>query len=615
MKRGLALLLVAGAAWCGALAAAPPAPEAVAQIESDVSADPASVLREARSRVAALPPGARAERLPLLVRQVSAAMALEHNEEAATVLPEAEALARQLHASDMQCVLQNLSLYLEHEAKGWASIAEKAAAAVQEARDGTETWCVPRLLATLLMIHANDGRRAAALEVGREAEAAFAAAGETLALAGVRSSLSWVLRERDDDTDSVRRSVELAQQAVTGLDPQRYPYQTASSLHDLVGARIAAKDWQGARRDAAAAERLLRALDLPAPLAYIRRLQGEIELRDGKPALALRYLQEARRAFAEARIDQLVVAAATMEAEALVGLHRPEQALRVLADAAPLRERLALPKTDVPYFRVVMEARAAVQDAAGTAAASRAYADALQRRLRDENHRLATELQERYAIAQKEAENQLLRGQQEVQRMRMLALVSLLALAGLVLAALGVHLVRQRRLRARLKRLAEVDELTGLPNRRAILETLNDAAARRRGGRAIAMLDIDHFKRVNDRYGHAAGDAALVTFAQACSRALREGDVMGRLGGEEFLLVLQRARAAELLPLFERMRGVLQASPVAGMPAEERLSFSMGAVDLPAEADTEAALRAADEALYRAKAGGRDRMELGAAAG
>lgn len=79
--------------------------------------------------------------------------------------------------------------------------------------------------------------------------------------------------------------------------------------------------------------------------------------------------------------------------------------------------------------------------------------------------------------------------------------------------------------------------------------------------------------------------------------------------------MLQRARAAELLPLFERMRGVLQASPVAGMPAEERLSFSMGAVDLPAEADTEAALRAADEALYRAKAGGRDRMELGAAAG
>jgi diguanylate cyclase (GGDEF)-like protein len=307
-----------------------------------------------------------------------------------------------------------------------------------------------------------------------------------------------------------------------------------------------------------------------------------------------------------------VVSTATMEAEALVDLHRPEQALRVLADTAALRERLALPKTDVPYFRVAMEARAAVQDAAGTAAAARAYADALQRRLNEENHRRATELQERHASAQKEAENQLLRGQQEVQRMRMLALVALLALAGVVMAGLGVLLMRQRRQRVRLKRLAEVDELTGLPNRRAILEILNDASAHRRGGRAIAMLDIDHFKRVNDRHGHAAGDAALVTFAKVCSGLLREGDVMGRLGGEEFLLVFHRARAAELQPLFERMRSALRATPIPGMPVEERISFSMGTVDLAAQTSTEAALAAADEALYRAKAGGRDRMEIGA---
>jgi GGDEF domain-containing protein len=87
----------------------------------------------------------------------------------------------------------------------------------------------------------------------------------------------------------------------------------------------------------------------------------------------------------------------------------------------------------------------------------------------------------------------------------MLALVAMLALASLLLAALGVYLVLQRRLRTRLKQLAEVDELTGLPNRRAILETLNDAGARQRSGRVIAMLDIDHFKRVNDCWGHAAG--------------------------------------------------------------------------------------------------------------
>jgi diguanylate cyclase (GGDEF)-like protein len=299
----------------------------------------------------------------------------------------------------------------------------------------------------------------------------------------------------------------------------------------------------------------------------------------------------------------------------LLALRRPDEALRVLNDAEAPRARVALPKTDVPYFRVALEVHSAAHDPAATAKAARAYAGALQRRQREENHRLATELQERYASAQKEAENRLLRGQQEVQRLRVLGLIAMLVLAGLALAALGMYLVQQRRLRTRLKRLAEADELTGLPNRRAILEILNDAAARRRGGRAIAMLDIDHFKRVNDRFGHAAGDAALVTFATTCSSVLREGDVMGRLGGEEFLLVLHSARAAELQPLFDRMRGALQARAVEGMPADERLTFSMGAVDVPAEANLEGALRAADEALYRAKAAGRDRMEISGTVG
>lgn len=613
MKRKVALLLIAGAAWCGAAAAAQ-APAAVAEIERDVYDDPVSVLRDARTRLATRTAGAHAERLRLLVRQALAANLLERTDEVAAVLPEAEALARQLEARDMQCLLRAAGLSVEHETKGWAAMAESATQTVQEASASDEAWCAPRLLEQLAAIHGNDGRRAAALEAGQAAEAAFQAAGERLMLAVARSHLSWVLSERDDDTEAVQRSIAFSEQALAGIDRQRHRRLVVEVLHTLVGARIAAKDWHGARRDAAEAERQLHRLegDLLG-LAYIRRQQGEIELRDGQPALALEYLRAARRTFAEAQVDAMIVTTSALEAEALVTLHRPAQALRVLADAEPPRAGLGLPKWDVPYFRTALEAHAAIRDSAATAAAARAYADALQRRQHEENHRLATELQERYASAQKEAENRLLRGEQEVQHMRMLALVAMLGLAGLVLAALGVYLVQQRRLRTRLKRLAEVDELTGLPNRRAILEALNDGAARKRGGRAIAMLDIDHFKRVNDRWGHAAGDAALVSFAQACSGVLRDGDVMGRLGGEEFLLVLRRSRAAELQPLFDRMRSALQASPVDGLPAEERLSFSMGAVDLPAQGDTEAALRAADEALYRAKAAGRDRMEIAAA--
>jgi diguanylate cyclase (GGDEF)-like protein len=613
MTRRVGLLVVC-LAWC-ATALSAPAPQAVAQIERDLYDDPARMLRDARADLALLPPEARPQRLRLLVRQVMAAGMLERLSEASAALPEATALAHELQARDMQCLLQATNLSIEHGAKGWAAIAESAARAVQQARASGEAWCEPRLLESLAFIHSNDGRRAAALEAGQAAEAAFQASGEALMLAVVRNHLAWALSEREEDTEAVQRSIELGDLALAGIDPQRSRYLAGSVLHNLAGARIAARDWPGARRDAAAAGQLAQTLGDPVELAYVHRQQGEIELRDGRPVVALAHLRDARRTFAAAGIDAMVVTSSALEAEALLALRRPDEALRVLNDAEAPRARVALPKTDVPYFRVALEVHSAAHDPAATAKAARAYAEALQRRQREENHRLATELQERYASAQKEAENRLLRGQQEVQRLRVLGLIAMLVLAGLALAALGMYLVQQRRLRTRLKRLAEADELTGLPNRRAILEILNDAAARRRGGRAIAMLDIDHFKRVNDRFGHAAGDAALVTFATACSSVLREGDVMGRLGGEEFLLVLHSARAAELQPLFDRMRGALQARAVEGMPADERLTFSMGAVDVPAEANLEGALRAADEALYRAKAAGRDRMEISGTVG
>jgi diguanylate cyclase (GGDEF)-like protein len=618
MKARLALLLWVIGAAAGWAAAAPRAPDAVAAIESELADDPSRVLREARAAAAALSrtpadtgTDGRAERLRQLVREALAAVRLERTREAATVLPEAQALARELQARDHACLLQAASVWVEYDTRGWAAMAPSAERALEAARAEGPAWCVPRLLEPLALIHSNDGRRAAALAAGQAAEAAFEAAGETLMLAAVRNHLSWTLSERDDDAEAVRRSIALGEQALAGIDPARHRHLAATILHNLTGARIAARDWAGARRDVAASARLASALGDAIGSAYAQRQLGEIELRDGRPAAALAQLRAARAAFADAGIDGMVVSATALEAEALVALQRPAEALRALAAAEPARARVGVAKMDVPYFRVAMEAHAAVRDPAATAAAARAYADALQRRQREENHRLATELQERHASAQREAENRLLRGQQDVQRLRMLALVALLALAGVVLAVLGVHLLQQRRLRARFKHLAEIDELTGLPNRRAILDVLNDAAARQHRGRAIAMLDIDHFKRVNDRHGHAAGDAALVAFARACSGVLREGDVMGRLGGEEFLLVLKRARAGELQALFERLRAALQASAIDGLPAGERLTFSMGAADLPPGIDAEAALRAADEALYQAKAAGRDRLVTG----
>ena len=163
-----------------------------------------------------------------------------------------------------------------------------------------------------------------------------------------------------------------------------------------------------------------------------------------------------------------------------------------------------------------------------------------------------------------------------------------------------------------IRTLATVDELTALSNRRHMNEVLAQEE-RRHGGSAgtctcIALLDIDFFKQINDRYGHAAGDAVLRSFAQAARAELRAGDVLARWGGEEFLLMLPDTGEAAARAVVERIRlrvGELQPEEVA---LERRLSFSAGLTarrGVEALADT---VNRADKALYQAKSSGRDRV-------
>jgi len=234
-------------------------------------------------------------------------------------------------------------------------------------------------------------------------------------------------------------------------------------------------------------------------------------------------------------------------------------------------------------------------------------------RERDQNRRLAADLRERYRSERTEAENRLLRHQQQAADAQQRWLMATLALAALLVGGLVLYLIQQRRLRQRLKVLAEVDELTRLPNRRSILALAERVAQGQRSRdhpACVAVLDIDHFKKVNDRFGHEAGDAALVVFAQACRQALRQQDAVGRTGGEEFLMVLPSLRLAEAELVFQRLQRLLRETVVPGMPADERLTCSMGCAVLPPGVPVKEVLRHADEALYAAKANGRDRIVL-----
>ncbi len=191
-----------------------------------------------------------------------------------------------------------------------------------------------------------------------------------------------------------------------------------------------------------------------------------------------------------------------------------------------------------------------------------------------------------------------------------------------VLGALLLRAITQRDAAlAGLAALAETDALTGLRNRRGFLAaaeaTLTGAA--RNGERAsVVMLDLDRFKAINDSYGHAAGDAVLRATAEVLQSMLRGGDLAGRLGGEEFALLLPGASAEVAAGAAERLRRALAARvPHPDARARVTASFGVATVELRAtapEAALDAALRDADAALYAAKRGGRDRIALAEAA-
>jgi diguanylate cyclase (GGDEF)-like protein len=184
------------------------------------------------------------------------------------------------------------------------------------------------------------------------------------------------------------------------------------------------------------------------------------------------------------------------------------------------------------------------------------------------------------------------------------------------LAAHAVVAFENARLHGMVERQALVDGLTGLANRRAAADALHAEAARAERLEtplAVVLADLDGFKDVNDVHGHAVGDAVLRVFAEVLRETLRESDVAGRWGGEEFLLLLPGADEEGAAQLAERVRVALAARSIPGV-ADLRVTASFGVAEYAGETNTEQLVAAADSALYAAKRAGKNRVERAAQA-
>jgi diguanylate cyclase (GGDEF)-like protein len=215
-------------------------------------------------------------------------------------------------------------------------------------------------------------------------------------------------------------------------------------------------------------------------------------------------------------------------------------------------------------------------------------------------------------------ETQLLENQVQIQQLKLDAqqrqqetsrlYLVLAAVVAISLALLAWILWRSRR---RFRTQAQTDPLTGIANRRHFLERAQQVATRSRQQPEIAsvlVLDIDHFKLINDAYGHQAGDAAIRHVALQANACLRVGDVLGRTGGEEFAALLPATDDSAAREVAERIRQVIEQTPLNHHGDQIHLTVSIGLMSSPLTGDNiETLIQCADKVMYRAKNAGRNR--------
>ena len=399
-------------------------------------------------------------------------------------------------------------------------------------------------------------------------------------------------------------------------------------------------DWEGVatnliqlgflQEEAGAPERAVRPFQQALDVAIVHRLPdtansallglAEAQINLGQGEAGLRTLERARAGFAARHDGSSEDSLQLLTGQALARQGRHAEALAHYRQALPLIKRNGNDR----YLAMLYKAQATSLEAMGHDAAAlsdyKQYTELelrLQGKMRLQQGRL---LEYEYEIRRGEFENRRLRNESATKQQQVQALERVrhwqwmtIVLGGLLLALLTSLAWRHGRTSRRLSRESLIDPLTGISNRAAIeAEAIRalERAPRKGGAMSLLMLDLDHFKAINDRHGHAAGDRVLRAAADAWHTVLRGRDPLGRIGGEEFVVVCADTTLEQALVVAERLREATAALLFDDVDPGLRVTVSIGVAQSQRSDDThEGVLARADAALYRAKQRGRDRVE------
>ncbi|MES2642695.1 MAG: diguanylate cyclase [Myxococcota bacterium] len=373
----------------------------------------------------------------------------------------------------------------------------------------------------------------------------------------------------------------------------------ASNLCNLGGALASLRLFDEARAVYDEGERI--ATEIGWEIGKARFVSGRANLlcKEGALDLGDRVFDSAIKRFRDLGDHYHIARIAVQRGNFHLEAGRPASALGHFDEALQLAAEWSFDSVPADVLENRAVAMEQVGDQAGALASLRAL---LALRLRDTTERAV----EREEVANARAIAMRARWQAEDERQRSQELARMNE-------TLRDALAREEALRAEVERLARTDVLTGLANRRFTQELLDRAVAQAlRSGAplCVALLDIDNFKAINDTYGHAAGDRALEEIGRRLGGAVRASDIVGRWGGEEFLVVFTSSTSEVARLGAERLRGVIGGAPVA-VTGTVTLPITLSAGIARRASDDRTAdtmLAAADHALYAAKAGGRDRV-------
>ena len=419
-----------------------------------------------------------------------------------------------------------------------------------------------------------------------------------------------------------QRAIDYLEQALQALGDQPMRFRRSLIEWDLSKAHRRAKDLDAALAHVGRALQISHELNDQAGVAAALSVMARIQLDRGNPAAALPKAEEALRLLASGDGGARQFGIMELKILALARLGRPE-VLAEIERARALENEVRQPAVRADLARAMAEAYAALgRWQQGFAEMQRAHKLDGEARTAARDSQLLR-LQTRYDDVRRSSEIAELRHRNETAALALKAeqagqrtLWAMLLLLTMVLAAAAAQAWRLAQRRRVMADLALKDELTGSPNRRAVTayaQAQLGQTQRLQLPLSLALIDLDHFKRVNDEHGHEAGDQLLRAFVQAAGQVLRGQDRIGRWGGEEWLLVMPGTPLEEMPRVFERLRNSFLQMQPEGLPRPHGQTFSMGAVQADPSAGAVALddlVRRADQRLYRAKLNGRDRLEL-----